>query len=227
MHYHYIIMLSIGFVFVSVIFLLWMRDIIRESTFQGNHTKKVQNGLKVGFICFLISEWMLFFSFFWAYFHMALSPAVEIGCIWPPKGINPPTPWGIPLFNTAILIGSGSFVNTCHHAIRARLGNTAIITLSITVGLGVLFTLLQLFEYINMHFTIADSVYGSCFFMLTGLHGLHVIVGTIFLFIQLIRLRAYHFTNTHHLGFLFASWYWHFVDVIWILVWFIVYWWGT
>ena len=213
----------------GIIFVMfsWFWDIIIESTFQGNHTKRVVKGLKIGFILFVLSEVMLFFSFFWAFFHCSLSPSIEIGIIWPPIGITPINPFGIPLLNTAILLSSGATVTWAHYAIIANKRDSSLKGLRYTIYLGIVFTLFQIFEYFESPFSIADSVYGSCFFILTGFHGFHVFVGTVFLTVCFFRHYFFHFTKTHHVGFEAASWYWHFVDVVWIFLFICVYWWGS
>ena len=149
------------------------------------------------------------------------------GCCWPPVGIEPINPYAIPLFNTALLLSSGVTVTWGHHALRAGDREEAMVALALTVLLGGLFTAFQLKEYYDAPFTIADGIYGSCFYMLTGFHGLHVIIGTIFLLVNLGRTGLCHFSPTRHLGLDFAVWYWHFVDGVWILLYLSVYiWWG-
>nr|AML26191.1 cytochrome c oxidase subunit III [Scolytinae sp. BMNH 1274291] len=205
----------------------WWRDITRESTFQGHHTMKVVNGLKWGMILFIISEIFFFFAFFWAFFHSSLAPAIELGMNWPPKEIKTFNPLEIPLLNTLILLTSGLTITWSHHSLMENNYNQSLQSLGLTVFLGIYFSILQGFEYMEAPFSIADSVYGSTFFMTTGLHGLHVIVGTTFLLICLIRLFKNHFSQTHHFGFEAAAWYWHFVDVVWLFLYISIYWWGS
>jgi len=205
---------------------IWWRDVIREGTFGGHHTKAVQNGLRFGMVLFIVSECLFFFAFFWAFFHSSLSPTIELGCVWPPKGIVTPDPWGIPLLNTVLLLSSGASVTWAHHAILAGNRSQALQSMILTVCFGVIFTAFQAYEYVELPFTISDSVYGSCFFLLTGFHGFHVLVGTLFLIVCTFRILAHHFTRFHHVGFEAAAWYWHFVDVVWLLVFLSVYWWG-
>lgn len=149
----------------------------------GCHTKKAAAGLRLGIILFIIREAMFFVSFFWAFFHRSLSPRVQIGCMWPPVGIEPINCWGEPLLNTVLLVSSAFFVTWAHHALLARKFRMVCKALRRALGLGVLFMLVQVKEYYERSFSIADGVYGSCFFMLTGLHGFHVFVGGVFLFI--------------------------------------------
>jgi len=205
----------------------WWRDVIREALFEGAHTQKVQKGLKLGFILFVVSEIMLFFSFFWAFFHASLSPNIEIGCIWPPVGLIVLNPWKIPFLNTLILLLSGATITWAHQLLVIGNYKQTISALIITINLALFFTGLQIYEYINSPFDISDGIYGSVFFMLTGLHGLHVLVGTIFILVCLFRHIYKHFTRTHHLGFEAAIWYWHFVDVVWLFLFIFVYWWGN
>lgn len=217
--------------FLSLISLVttaavWWRDIAREGTFQGHHTSIVQVGLRYGMLLFICSEIMFFFAFFWAFFHSSLAPAIEIGAIWPPKGIAVFNPWEVPLLNTLILLLSGVTVTWAHHAIVAGDREGTILGLFFTVVLGSIFTFFQYVEYAEASFTISDGVYGSCFFMATGFHGFHVLVGSLFLVVCLVRQINYHFSKQHHFGFEAAAWYWHFVDVVWLFLFTVVYWWG-
>ena len=190
----------------------WFTDIVEEATFEGHHTHRVQRGVRMGMALFIVSEIMFFFSFFWAFFHGSLSAAIDIGCIWPPQSINPLDPWGLPLLNTIILLSSGVTITWAHRAILS--GNWLDMTngLSITIFYGLLFTAIQYYEYTVAPFCINDSIFGSLFFMLTGFHGCHVLIGTIFLIVCLYRHLKLHFSINHHVGFECAIWYWHFVD---------------
>nr|YP_009654802.1 cytochrome c oxidase subunit III [Leptoglossus membranaceus]QCI09357.1 cytochrome c oxidase subunit III [Leptoglossus membranaceus] len=205
----------------------WWRDIVREGTFQGKHTIKVTEGLKLGMILFIISEVFFFISFFWGFFHSSLAPTIEIGMMWPPKGIKTFNPMEIPLLNTMILLTSGMSVTWAHHALMNGLHSETTKALTVTVLLGVCFTILQAYEYMEATFCISDSIYGSSFFMATGFHGIHVIIGTTFLAICLMRHIMCHFSKSHHFGFEAAAWYWHFVDVVWLFLYVSIYWWGS
>lgn len=203
----------------------WWRDVVREATLQGCHTPPVYNGIRIGMILFIISEVLFFFSFFWAYFHFSLSPAIDIGQSWPPLGIIPFNPFDIPLLNTIILVSSGLTVTWSHHAILNNNFKESMFGLLVTILLGVYFSALQIFEYLEAPFTISDSVYGSRFFVATGFHGLHVIIGTLFLLFTSYRINILHFSYSHHFGFEAAAWYWHFVDVVWLFLYVSIYWW--
>ena len=205
---------------------VWWRDITREGTYQGHHTSIVQVGLRYGMLLFIASEVMFFFAFFWAFFHSSLAPSIDIGAIWPPKGILVFNPWEIPLLNTLILLLSGVTVTWAHHAIVAGDREGVITGLFFTIFLGAIFTFFQWVEYCEAGFAISDGCYGSTFFMATGFHGFHVLVGSIFLAVCLYRQINYHFTKQHHFGFEAAAWYWHFVDVVWLFLFTVVYWWG-
>lgn len=220
-------LLILGYLIVILTIIQWWRDICREGTFQGKHTILVTKGLKWGIILFIISEVFFFLSFFWAFFHRSLSPNIEIGAIWPPLSIIPFNPFQIPLLNTIILIRSGVTVTWAHHALIENNFSQTNQGLFITICLGIYFTILQAYEYIEAPFSIADRVYGSTFFIATGFHGLHVIIGTIFLSICFIRRINNHFSNNHHFGFEAAAWYWHFVDVVWLFLYISIYWWGS
>jgi len=216
----------LGLLVTIITMYVWWRDVIRESTYQGNHTIIVQKGLKLGFILFVGSEVVFFGGFFWAFFHSSLSPSIVLGMIWPPINIVVLNPWAIPLLNTSILLLSGLSITWVHFAIIAGNYNNAVNGFIVTLVLAIAFTGLQIGEYFEAPFNFTDSVYGSAFFALTGLHGLHVIVGTIFITVCFIRLLKAQFTTKHHLGFEFASWYWHFVDVVWLFLYVFVYIWG-
>nr|YP_010443302.1 cytochrome c oxidase subunit III [Apogonia splendida]UTE83830.1 cytochrome c oxidase subunit III [Apogonia splendida] len=217
----------LGLITTSMVSFQWWRDIIRESTFQGLHTHQVTMGLRWGMLLFITSEVFFFISFFWAFFHSSLTPSIELGMTWPPKGITPFNPLQIPLLNTLILLTSGLTVTWAHHSMMDNDFNQTTQSLALTVMLGIYFTLLQGYEYQEAPFTIADSVYGSTFFITTGFHGLHVIIGTTFLLVCLLRHMNNHFSSTHHFGFEAAAWYWHFVDVVWLLLYISIYWWGS
>lgn len=225
-HGYSLMPLILSFFVVLITMFQWWRDIIREGTYQGFHTYQVGVGLRWGIILFIVSEVCFFFAFFWAYFHSSLAPSIELGCCWPPSGIEPLNPFSIPLLNTAVLLSSGVTVTWAHHSIIEgdRIGR--IQGLFLTVILGVYFTVLQAGEYYEAPFTLADGAYGSTFFVATGFHGLHVLIGTTFLLVCLMRLYLYHFSVGHHFGFEAAAWYWHFVDVVWLFLYLTIYWWG-
>ncbi len=215
-----------GFFIILYVMFVWWRDIVREATFEEQHTQTVQRGLRLGMILFIASEVMFFFAFFWAFFHSSLSPTFNIGGVWPPESVQVIGTSGIPLTNTFFLLSSGATVTWAHHAIIVRAKKQAIIGLILTVLLAIIFTGFQGIEYFEAPFSISDSVFGSCFFLTTGFHGFHVFVGTVALIISLIRIVLNHFTSEHHFGFESAAWYWHFVDVVWLFLFIEVYWWG-
>ena len=218
-----------GLVSIFYGMFLWCRDVIRESTYQGYHTKIVRYSLKIGMILFIVSEIFFFLSFFRAFFHSSLAPTVQIGSFWPPKGLKSIVfhAFDVPLLNTGLLLASGASITWAHYAISANKKNSAFWGFFVTILLALLFTLLQLREYSEAKFNFGSGVYGSVFFIATGFHGLHVLIGTIFISVCFIRFLKNHFTKKHHEGFLFASWYWHFVDVVWIFSFFMVYLWGN
>lgn len=192
--------LLLGFFLTAFGMIFWFKDVTFEGTYLGSHTQKVQGGLTLGVALFIISEVFAFLSVFWAYFHSSLSPAIEIAGTWPPQGIDALNPFGIPLLNTILLLSSGGFITYGHHALIAGDRSGAVIGIFITIILAILFTYLQFIEYNESAFSFADSVYGSCFYASTGLHGIHVIIGTLFILAGFIRLVLYHLTDTHHLG---------------------------
>lgn len=215
-----------GFSLLLFTMFSWWRDVTREATFSGHHTGAVQKGLRYGVLLFIVSEVLFFFAFFWAFFHSSLAPSIDIGSMWPPKGIIVFSPWEVPFLNTIILLLSGCSVTWAHHSIVAGYKKQATLALVITVVLAIIFTGLQGFEYSVANFTLSDGVYGSTFYMATGFHGFHVFIGTVFLSICLFRLLKSHLTQQHHFGFEAAAWYWHFVDVVWLFLFISIYWWG-
>ena len=222
----------------------WWADVIKESK-AGDHTPVVSIGLRYGMVLFIASEIMFFAAFFWMFFEMAIfnearTNIPEVGTwaetaaawsTWPPQGIEVLSAWQLPLLNTVILLLSGTTVTWAHHALRVNDRKGAQLALFITIGLGALFTFVQVYEYQhilheNLFFNeeaINSGLYGSIFFMATGFHGFHVLIGTIFLAVCLIRLLAGDFTPQKHFGFEAAAWYWHFVDVVWLFLFAFVY----
>lgn len=209
-----------------LIIFQWWRDIGHEGSLQGLHSSMVELGLRWGMLLFIVSEVFFFLSFFWAFFHRRLAPSPEIGSSWPPLGTLPFNPFQVPLLNTIILLSSGVTVTLAHHALLKGSHSYAIQGLCVTVALGLVFTALQALEYLEASFSIADSSYGSTFFIATGFHGLHVIVGTTFLLVCSLRCNRCVFSPAHHFGFEAAAWYWHFVDVVWLFLYITIYWWG-
>nr|UTN43105.1 cytochrome c oxidase subunit 3 [Pectinopygus varius] len=204
----------------------WWRDVIRESAFQGNHTSYVCSGLYLGVSMFIVSEVFFFFSFFFGYFFIALNPDISLGD-WPPVGVQPMSYMGVPVVNTVLLLSSGVSITWAHHSILESNQVNVKLGLSLTVLLGLVFLVFQGFEYFECSFSMADSVYGSLFFIATGFHGLHVMVGMIFILVCSVRVWKNHFSNKHHLGLEASIWYWHFVDVVWLFLFLTVYWWGS
>jgi len=209
----------------AVLLFFWWGDVIKES-FAGYHTEEVARGLRLGFILFIVSEVMFFFSFFWGFFYLSISPSVYIGCQWPPFGITPIHAWGVPLLNTLCLLLSGVTVTYAHRAVLENDFDLARTGLYSTLCCACAFMAFQFFEYLFAPFNISDSAFGSTFFMLTGFHGFHVLVGSIFLRVCQIRHANYQFTPARHLGLEMAIWYWHFVDVVWLFLFAVVYVWG-
>lgn len=208
---------SFSFFILVYLISLWFYDIITESLFLGFHTYKISTGLIYGFLLFLLTEIMLFFAFFWGYFNNALNPFY---IIWPPVGIDLINPWSIPLLNTFLLLYSGIICTWAHHCFLQNKRSTTIKLLSIGISLGVIFFILQVFEYFSSSYDISDSAYGTTFFCLTGAHGLHVIVGVSFLIVCLIRLINY---NNPHVIFDLGMLYYHFVDIVWIILFILIY----
>jgi cytochrome c oxidase subunit 3 len=218
--------LLIGLLIITLTSYNWFRDICEEASFCGYHTLVVKKGLKSGFLLFILSEIMLFFGFFWAFFHSSVSPSIFIGNSWPYPGIDAIPVFDFPLFNTALLITSGISITWAHRGVAIGSYSNVIDSLIVTIFLGFLFVLLQGLEYYEATFNLDDSVFSCTFYMLTGLHGCHVIIGVTFIFFCFLRFLKGHFSTRHYLGFVFAIWYWHFVDIVWIILFLSVYGWG-
>ena len=240
------IIFGIGTIGVLYTMVSWWGDVIREAQYKGDHTRVVQISHRYGMILFIASEVMFFVAWFWAFFNSALFPADAVhatrdavfGCgagtamgacsvpgTWPPKGIETFDPWHLPLLNTLLLLTSGTTVTWAHHALLENDRQGLKYGLILTIALGALFTCVQAFEYAHATFGFSGNIYGATFFMATGFHGFHVLVGTIFLIVCLVRAYLGHFTPKQHLGFEFAAWYWHFVDVVWLFLFICIYVW--
>ncbi|BAV58165.1 cytochrome c oxidase subunit 3 (mitochondrion) [Ramazzottius varieornatus] len=204
----------------------WWRDVSRESSYQGYHSNLVMNGLRWGMILFITSEILFFFSFFWSFFHSSLAPNLELGLMWPPLGIAAINPFQVPLLNTSVLLASGVFVTWAHHGLIEQNNKIMNTNMMVTVVMGLYFTSLQAWEYWESSYSMSDSSFGSTFFLATGFHGLHVLVGTIFLLVSLMRHNLNMYSLNHHLGLEASIWYWHFVDVVWLFLYSFLYWWS-
>ena len=223
----------LGFGVFAVIYCAysWWGDIIAEGRAGHHHTEPVRSGLRIGMSLFILSEVMFFFAFFFSIFVSMFFPAgilegvwVVASGTWPPAGIKTLDPWDIPFVNTLILLLSGTTVTWAHHAIEHNDQKNSVTALGLTILLGLTFTSLQAYEYHHAAFGLTDGVYAANFYLATGFHGLHVIVGTIFLTVCYFRAKKGHFIRGNgHLGFEFAAWYWHFVDVVWLFLFVFVY----
>ncbi|MBT0669950.1 cytochrome c oxidase subunit 3 [Novosphingobium profundi] len=207
----------------------WFGKIVHEAR-AGDHTPVVQLHQRYGMILFIASEVMFFVGWFWAFFDFSLFPSTltdVVGGQWPPKAIEAVMdPFALPLLNTLILLCSGTTVTWAHHSLIHGDREAVKKGLWATIGLGVLFSLIQGYEYWHAPFEFGKNTYGSAFYMATGFHGFHVIVGTIFLAVCLARTYKGDFTPRQHFGFEAAAWYWHFVDVVWLFLFVAVYIWG-
>jgi len=216
----------LGFLAVFACMFFWWRDMIFEAVIEGAHTAVAKIGFRFGMMLFILSEVMFFVAFFWAFFNAALFP---VDGIWPPEGIKTVNPLDLPLMMTMILLLSGCAVTWAHAAILEREHDGFVYGLLATVILGAVFLCFQVYEYTHLahdYFGFTDGIFASTFYMATGFHGFHVLVGTIFLFVCYKRAKAHHFTKESHFGFEAAAWYWHFVDVVWLFLFIAVYFWG-
>ena len=215
-----------GLGLVLLTMFLWWRDVIAEAH-KGDHKPIVQLGLRYGMVLFIFSEVMFFVAFFWAFFNAALFPTEAIGGVWPPTDIQTFDPFSLPFTNTVVLLLSGTAVTWAHYALMQKDRAGLIKGLALAIVLGILFTALQAYEYAHAAFSLKDGIYGSTFYMATGFHGLHVIIGTIFLIVCLYRAMHGDFNPRQHFGFEAAAWYWQFVDAVWLFLFVCVYWWGA
>jgi cytochrome c oxidase subunit 3 len=220
-------MFLIGLAGVLYVMFAWWSDVVEEST-AGDHTPVVRIGLRYGFIFFIMSEVMFFAAWFWSFFKHAMYPMATFSeGQWPPPSIETFDPWHLPLINTLILLCSGAAATWAHHALVHENNRKDVKSgLILAIGLGLIFTFFQGYEYTHAAFGFAGNIYGANFFMATGFHGAHVIIGTVFLFVCLLRVYRGHFTPEKHIGFEAAAWYWHFVDVVWLFLFAAVYIWG-
>jgi cytochrome c oxidase subunit 3 len=235
MHGNGSLVLILGLLGILATMFFWFRDVVREATHQGHHTGPVQISMRYGMVLFIASEVMFFAAWFWSFFNASLFPPASIAGVWPPPGIFPFDPWGLPFLNTLILLASGITLTWAHHGLIEGKQDQAVRGLALTILLGLVFTGVQAYEYGHAAFSFAfeegvagrGGIYPTVFFMATGFHGFHVIVGTIFLIVCYFRTRAGHFRPDHHFGFEAAAWYWHFVDVVWLFLFCCIYWWGA
>jgi cytochrome c oxidase subunit III len=221
------IVMGLGFAGILFTMFEWWSGTIKEAH-QGDQTPVVQLHLRYGMILFIASEVMFFLAWFWAFFDSSLFPSAvaSVGGVWPPKGMAVMDPWGLPLLNTLILLCSATTVTWAHHSLIHGDRHGLKLGLLLTILLGLSFTFCQGWEYVHAPFDFKNNIYGATFFMATGFHGFHVIVGTIFLIVCLLRARRGDFTPRQHFGFEAAAWYWHFVDVVWLFLFTSIYVWG-
>lgn len=226
---------AVGAFGVAVTMFGWWGDVIREAEVEGHHTPVVQLHHRYGMVLFIASEVMFFVAWFWAYFGTSIFAGAEeqvarfeiLGGHWPPKGIETFDPMHLPYFNTLLLLTSGTTVTWAHHAIERGDRKGFINGLWLTIILGAGFTAVQAYEYSHAAFAYSGHIYGATFFMATGFHGAHVIIGTIFLTVCLVRGYLGHFRSGNIFGFEAAAWYWHFVDVVWLFLFVSIYVWGA
>ena len=223
MHDDSLPLLILGAVAVALVMAFWWRDVIVESFVQKAHSPVVKLGLRYGMLLFIASEVMFFVAFFWAFFDAWLFPKVGTDFMWPPPGIAVIPAFPLPLMMTLVLLLSGTTVTMAHHALIEGKNKDAARWLAVTVGLGIAFTGIQIYEYLHAPFGFTDGIYASAFYMATGFHGFHVLIGTIFLYVCWRRTVKGHFTPDSHFGFEAAAWYWHFVDVVWLFLFCFVY----
>jgi cytochrome c oxidase subunit 3 len=229
-HYGSYILLVIGLLIVVFTMFMWWRDVIRESRTPGLHTPFVRLGLRYGMALFISSEVMFFVGFFWAYFNFLIFPDTQGNgmTVWPPSTIHTFDPFHIPFLNTMVLLLSGCTVTWAHHSLLENDRKGLLTGLGLTILLGMCFTIGQAVEYSDAPFKfVGGGVYPSTFFLATGFHGFHVIVGTCFLIVCWFRAKAGQFTPERHFGFEAAAWYWHFVDVVWLFLFTCIYWYGA
>ena len=235
MHYETTWLVVVGAIAVLAVMVGWWRDVINESIKEKAHSIVTKIGLRYGMMLFIASEVMFFAAFFWAYFDASLFPNPEempariahTGGVWPPEGVITFDPLHLPFMMTLVLLLSGCTVTWAHHELQEGNMAKASQALGLTVLLGVSFSCLQVYEYTHAAFGFRDGIYSSTFYMATGFHGFHVVIGTIFLAVCWWRTERGDFTKDSHFGFEAAAWYWHFVDVVWLFLFTAVYWYGA
>jgi cytochrome c oxidase subunit 3 len=210
----------------TLVILSWFKDVSRERDLLIEHRFLNNIFFKTGIILFITSEVIFFVSFFWCYFDFVLVVDIELGSTWPPKGIQSINPFRVPLLNTLILLSSGVLVTWRHFSILYNDWFYAVVTLLTTIVLGVYFLCIQYQEYIDATYTFIRRGYGRIFFLATGFHGFHVILGCILLSGRLCRILTLVCDSLSHYNFEFSAWYWHFVDVVWLFLFIFIYWWG-
>lgn len=226
------IIIKTSVVLIISIFLIvttkfqWWRDVVREALYEGHHSKIVKQGIRIGIVSFIVSELCFFVSFFWIYFYLRLRPDPAIGTHWPPIGVQSIRFIDIPLLNTIILLTSGFFITWSHYAIITNRKITFKVTYITSIILGIYFFFIQIYEYYELTFDFRDRAFRSSFFILTGFHGFHVIVGILFILVNFKRFRNLSFRIVSIKGFEYSVWYWHFVDVVWLFLYVSLYWWG-
>ena len=231
--------MALGAGILLIMLFGWFGAVIKESL-GGKYSSQVDTSFRWGMVWFIFSEVLFFAGFFGALFyarHIALPMLADTPLLWPgftaawpsagPAASVAPTPvdaWGIPALNTLILLSSGATVTWAHWGLQLGRQSQLKLGLALTVILGVVFITLQIHEYGEAAFSIRDGIFGATFYMLTGFHGFHVLLGTLMLFVIFLRSLAGHFTPQRHFAFAAVAWYWHFVDVIWLLLFVFVYW---
>jgi len=210
------------FVILTILIFLWWSD-LKIERLVGYHTHKLEARLRVGILLFILSEVFFFIRFFWAFYDFSLSARLELGLAWPPKGVVPLSTYSVPLLNTIILLSSGLTVTWAHHSLINNLYGVSIFSLGLTVILGVYFLAMQWLEYSEAMFSLCDGAFGRIFFIGTGFHGMHVVIGTLFLFYTLLSIIFGSFLYNRHFRFEAAAWYWHFVDVVWLFLYLVIY----
>jgi len=221
LYYYELSLIGLNFFFILY---LWLRDIFRESQ-SGFHTLKVESGLKLGFLIFLITEIMIFFSLFWTYFHSSLNPSIEI-VYWPPLLINSVDYLSLPLLNSILLLSGGFLCTWGHHEFILNNKDKSLLLFLIGIILTIIFLFIQNLEYNYNEFTLTDSIYGSIFYALTGLHMIHVLFAVIFLLFAVIRIFKDSITIEHNLILESSLIYYHLVDIIWLILYIILYFWA-
>jgi len=215
---------------MNVVFILllimWFKDVNRESEVEITHSRFIDKFLSIGIILFIMSEVIFFVSFFWCYFDCVLVVDIEVGSVWPPLGVSRINPFSVPLLNTLILLSSGVSITWCHFRILNNYWFVRVIAIVITLLLGRYFLLIQFYEYKEASFTFVSRGYGRIFFLATGFHGFHVLLGCIMILVRCVRLITLSMEAWVHYGFEFSAWYWHFVDVVWLFLFVFIYWWG-